>query len=177
MSLADESKLGALYLNAKEAVYLWQILEDMGHPEPKTPIKTNNMTVGGIINNKIQPKRTKAMDMQFRWLCDCKAQGQFIIYSRPGGTNLADYFTKHHRPAQLINVRADFSTKVKELAEAWRIKIDGQTKTSQEEIAMLQECVRQARLRELGTANFSEERKFKFSLSRLSNHQPNSFRS
>ncbi len=63
MSLAAEAELGALYLNAKEAVYLQQILEKMGHPQPKTPMQTDNTTAEGVINKKIQPKCTKAMDM------------------------------------------------------------------------------------------------------------------
>jgi hypothetical protein len=33
MTLAAKAKLGLLYLNAKEAVYLWQILIEMGHPQ------------------------------------------------------------------------------------------------------------------------------------------------
>ncbi len=34
MSSAAEAELGALYLNAKEAVYLRQILTELGHPQP-----------------------------------------------------------------------------------------------------------------------------------------------
>jgi hypothetical protein len=34
MSSAAEAELGALYLNAREAVYLRQILTEMGHPQP-----------------------------------------------------------------------------------------------------------------------------------------------
>ncbi len=37
MSLAAEAKLGALFLNAKEAVYLRQILTKMGHLQPRNP--------------------------------------------------------------------------------------------------------------------------------------------
>jgi hypothetical protein len=59
MSSATEAKLGALFLNAKEAVYLQQILFKMGHPQTRTPIQTDNMTVEGVINNKIQPKCTR----------------------------------------------------------------------------------------------------------------------
>ncbi len=70
MSSAAEAELGALFINAKEAVYLRQILTEMGHPQPKTPIQTDNTTAEGVINNKIQPKRTKAMDMRFHWLRD-----------------------------------------------------------------------------------------------------------
>ncbi len=77
MSLAVEAELGAPYLNAKEAAYLRQILAEMGHPQPQTPIQTNNSTAEGVINHKIQPKQTKAINMRFHWLCDCKTQGQF----------------------------------------------------------------------------------------------------
>jgi hypothetical protein len=70
MSSAAEAELGALYINAKEAVYLQQILMEMGHLQPKMPIQTDNTTAEGVINNKIQPKHTKAMDMRFHWLRD-----------------------------------------------------------------------------------------------------------
>ncbi len=118
MSLAAEAELGALFSNAKEAVYLRQILTKIGHPQPCTPIQTNNTTAEGVINNKIQPKQTKAMDMRFNWLSNQEAQGQFRIYWHPGKSNLVDYFTKHHPPAHHVDVRAEFLTKVKELAEA-----------------------------------------------------------
>ena len=65
MSSAVEAELGALYLNAKDAIYLRQILHEMGHKQPHMPILTNNTTAESVINNKIQPKHTKAMDMRF----------------------------------------------------------------------------------------------------------------
>jgi len=143
MSSAAEAELGALFINAKEAVYLQQILMEMGHPQPKTPIQTDNTTAEGVISNKIQPKHTKAMDMQFHWLRDREAQGQFNIYWRPGSTNLADYFTKHHVPAHHVNVRAEFLTRIKDLTKA------RQTKQANDKIATLQGCVRQASIQEL----------------------------
>jgi hypothetical protein len=79
------------------------------------------------------------MDMQYHWLQDCKTQGQFKIYWQPGKTNLVDYFTKHHPPAHHVNVRAEFLTKVKDLAEARRMKNQEQTKNSASTIATLQE--------------------------------------
>jgi hypothetical protein len=81
MTSAPKAELGAIYLNAKEAVYIRQILTKMGHPQPQTPIQTNNLTAEGVITNKIQPKQTKAMDMRYHWLHDHKAQSQFRIYS------------------------------------------------------------------------------------------------
>ncbi len=68
ISSVAEAELGALYMNAREAVYLQRILAKMGHLQPKTPIQTNNTTAEGVIYSKIQPKRTKSMDMHFEWL-------------------------------------------------------------------------------------------------------------
>ncbi len=68
--------------------------------------------------------------MRFHWLQDLEAQGQFRIYWRPGKTNLADYFTKHHSPAHHVNVRAEFLTRVKDLAEARRQRQDEQSQTT-----------------------------------------------
>jgi hypothetical protein len=47
MSSAAEAELGALFLNAKEGVYLRQILTEMDHPQPRTPLQTDNTTAEG----------------------------------------------------------------------------------------------------------------------------------
>ena len=38
MSSTVESELGALFISAKEAVYIRAILEEMGHHQPPTPV-------------------------------------------------------------------------------------------------------------------------------------------
>jgi hypothetical protein len=96
ISCAAEAELGALYINAQEAVPQRQLLEEMGHKQPPTPIQVDNTTVLGVVKNTIQPKRTKAMDMRFHWLRCRENQKQFRIYWKPGETNYADYVTKHH---------------------------------------------------------------------------------
>jgi hypothetical protein len=120
MSSAAEAEIGALYLNAREAIYLRQILVEMGHPQPPTPIQTDNTSAEGLVNHKIQPKQSKAMDMCFHWLRDCEQREQFCFYWRPGGGNLADYMTKHHAPAHHQKIRAEFLTKVKDIQDAKR---------------------------------------------------------
>ena len=146
MTLAADAKIGTMFINARETVPARKMLKEMGHPQPRIPIQTDNMTAEELINNKIQPKRTKAMDMRFHWLRDREAQGQFKIYWRPGGTNLADYFTKHHPPAHHVNVRAEFLTKIKDLADARAAR---QTTNTSDKITTLQGCVRQASVRKL----------------------------
>jgi hypothetical protein len=74
MSSAAEAKLGTLFINAKTAVSMQRTLKEMGHPQTCTPIKTNNLTAHALVTNKIMPKALKALDMQFHWLCCCKAQ-------------------------------------------------------------------------------------------------------
>ena len=63
-----------------------------------------------VVNGKVQPKRTKAMDMRFYWLRDRECQQQFRIYWKPGKLNYADYWTKHHPGRRHQKVRRDFLT-------------------------------------------------------------------
>ena len=37
----------------------------MGHPQPPTPVQTDNTAALGVVNNTIAPWRMKAMDMCF----------------------------------------------------------------------------------------------------------------
>jgi hypothetical protein len=71
-------------------------LEELGHPQPWTPIQTDNATAHALLTNKILPKALKAMDMRFHWLRCRSAQDQYRFYWRPGTQNLADYWMKHH---------------------------------------------------------------------------------
>jgi hypothetical protein len=110
MSCATKAKLAALYIMALEAVYIRIILEEMGHKQPPTPIQTDNAMTDAVINGKVQPKCTKAMDMRFHWLHDRECQQQFEFFWCPGKTNFADYWTKHHSAAHHVKVRKEFLT-------------------------------------------------------------------
>ena len=110
MSSAAEAEIGAMYINAREAVPARKALEEMGHPQPKTPMQTDNSAAHQVVTNNVQPKRTKAMDMRFHWLRDRAAQKQFRYYWRPGPTNLGDYHTKHHPGSHHQNMRPEFVT-------------------------------------------------------------------
>eukprot|EP00804_Cyclotella_cryptica_P017078 CCRYP_003320-RA/>CCRYP_003320-RA protein AED:0.28 eAED:0.28 QI:0/0/0/1/0/0/4/0/506 len=112
MSSTTEAELAALYIMAREAVYIRIILEEMGHKQPPNPIQTNNDMVDAVINGKVQPKRTKAIGMRFHWLCDCECHNQFKFYCRSGSgiTNNTNYWTKHHSTAHHVNIWAEFLT-------------------------------------------------------------------
>jgi hypothetical protein len=110
MSSAAKAELGALYINAHEAIPMRQQLKEMGHNQPKTPIQTDNSTALGVVNNNIQPRRTKAMDMPFHWLRCRDSRGQFRYYWCPGPDNRAEYWTKHHCTAHHIEKRPEILT-------------------------------------------------------------------
>jgi hypothetical protein len=93
----------------------------MGHTQPPTPIQTDNLTADGIINLRVQPKRTKAMDMRYHWLRDWGInQKQFKFYWRPGTLMRADYWTKHHPPSHHRNMRSEILTPYKVVLDLQR---------------------------------------------------------
>jgi hypothetical protein len=110
MLSAMEAELAGLYIMAREAVYIRIILEEMGHKQPAMPLQTDNAMAEAVTNGKVQPKRTKAMDMRFHWLQDRECQRQFRIYWRPGKLNYADNWTKHHPTKHHQHVRKEFIT-------------------------------------------------------------------
>jgi hypothetical protein len=105
MSSAAEAEIGAVFINAKEGAVLRTTLEELGHPQPPTPLETDNTTATGYSNGTIKQKCTKAMDTRFYWIKDRVKQGQFNVYWGPGYQNLANYFTKYHLPAHQKNAR------------------------------------------------------------------------
>ena len=121
MSSAAKVELGALYINAWEAIFIRHILQELWYPQLWMPIQTDKSTAKGIINSKIQPKRTKAMDTRFHWLRNRERQDQFGFFWQLGAMNLADYWTKHHFSTHHKNLCPEFLTTVSNLMEARHI--------------------------------------------------------
>ena len=102
---AAEAEIAALFLNAQEIVPLRMTCEELGHPQPPTPLRTDNSTANGILNGTVKQKRSKAIDMRFYWLKDRVTQRMFKVYWAPGKVNLADYYTKHHPASHVKRIR------------------------------------------------------------------------
>ena len=105
MASAAEAEVAALFMNAQDMVPLRLCLNELGHTQPASPIKTDNSTATGIINNTIKQKRSKAIDMRFYWVRDRVKQGQFKVYWDSGKQNHGDYTTKHHSGAHHRDMR------------------------------------------------------------------------
>ncbi len=60
---ADEAELCALFVNAKKGKIIHLILEEMGHPQPPTPIHCDNATVIGITNDTMKKQCSQSMEI------------------------------------------------------------------------------------------------------------------
>jgi hypothetical protein len=108
MSSASEAETAALFYNCKAAAPLRVTLKEMGHPQPKTPVTTDNSTAQGLITKTMVPKAAKSYDMRFNYLKCREAQGQFDFIWRRGRDNRADYHSKRHPVKHYIEQRPAF---------------------------------------------------------------------
>ena len=108
LSSAAEAEFGAFFHNTKEATPLHTTLEELGHPQPPTPVLVDNSTAVGLANDTVTQRRSRAIDMRFYWVRDRVNQQQYHVYWAPAHHNLADYFTKHHTPSHYRKMRKYF---------------------------------------------------------------------
>ena len=91
---AAEAELGALFLNEMEARIKRLTLDEIGHPQPPTPIHVHNTTAVGIVNDTIKRQRSRAMNMRYFWLLCQEAQNILAVKYHSGQENLGDMPTK-----------------------------------------------------------------------------------
>jgi len=96
VALAAKAELGALFLNCKEGIFVLLTLEELGHPQPRTPVHCDNATTVGIANNTVKWQQSRLMDIRYFWVGDKEAQDIYKIKWHPGQENRADYQSKHH---------------------------------------------------------------------------------
>jgi hypothetical protein len=65
---AVESEVGACFQNAQSGAPFRVALAELGNIQPATPLRIDNSTAFGILNETIKQKRSKAMDMRYHWL-------------------------------------------------------------------------------------------------------------
>ena len=102
---AAEAETAGIFHNAQVAIPIRRILETLTHPQPATPIKTDNSTANGFVHNNIHQKRSKSWDMRYYWLRERQTKQQFKIFWDSGKNNHADYPTKHHPTTHHLEVR------------------------------------------------------------------------
>ena len=95
---AAEAETAGIFHNAQTGLIIRQALCDLGHPQPPTPLKTDNTTAHSFVHANMRQRKSKAWDMRMHWLRDREAKKQYRIFWEPGKNNHGDYFSKHHPP-------------------------------------------------------------------------------
>ena len=111
---AAEAECGGLFQNSQNDIALRTLLQEMGHPQQPTRIKTDNKTANSFVYASMRVKRSKSWDMRYHRLKEAAIRTILNISWDKGSNNDADNFTKHHPPAhhrlQLsIYILKDFS--------------------------------------------------------------------
>ena len=84
VSSSAEAETGGLYANCLFAIQIRHMLNALGHPQPPTPIKTDNKTAAAFANNTLKQRRSKSWDMRYFWLLDRMSQSQFLFIGIKG---------------------------------------------------------------------------------------------
>eukprot|EP00804_Cyclotella_cryptica_P026022 CCRYP_018184-RA/>CCRYP_018184-RA protein AED:0.09 eAED:0.06 QI:0/0/0/1/0/0/4/0/369 len=92
LSSTAEAELGDLYINSQQAIPLWQLLEEMGHPQPLTPIQIDNSTAHQHYSTQRHESHGHEIPS-----AQMQSQPKTIPNLLASGINqLGDYVTKHH---------------------------------------------------------------------------------
>ena len=95
---AAEAETHGIFHNAQTALPIRFLLQQMGHVQPPTPLKTDNKIAEAFVQQEMRHKKSKSWDMRLWWLKDRVVANHFKIFWDAGENNYADYFTKHFSP-------------------------------------------------------------------------------
>jgi hypothetical protein len=82
-----EAEYAGTFASARIATNERQILADMDHPQPPTPIFCDNEVAIGLATDSINLKMSKSIDMRWHWVRDRIRQGHFRAVFVPGLRN------------------------------------------------------------------------------------------
>ena len=84
-----------MFLNSKEAKTIRLTFEELGHPQPPTPMYCNNETAAGIANNTVKRQPSHSMEIRYFYIGNLVKHEIVNVKWHPGKENLADYASKH----------------------------------------------------------------------------------
>ena len=94
VSSAAEAEIGGVFVNSHFCLPLRAILKALNHPQPPTPVKTDNYIALGYVHNNIKLRCSKSWDICRYLLQDKKMHKIICVFWRSGKDKKDDYFTK-----------------------------------------------------------------------------------
>ena len=74
VSSAAEAEVAGIFHNAGIAIHIRHFLKCLGHPQPPTPLKTDNSKATRFVYNNTHQKRSRSWDMRYYWRRNCHTQ-------------------------------------------------------------------------------------------------------
>jgi hypothetical protein len=108
LASAAECETGGIFFNGQTIIIIRVALETLGHPQPPTPLKTDNSTADSFVHSNIKQRKSKTWDLRWHWLRDREGQLQLKVYWDKGENNDGDYWTKHHAPSHHRHIRSRY---------------------------------------------------------------------
>ena len=106
-----EAETGGLFHKAQTILHLRVLLEAIGHKQPPTLLKTDNITASVFVNKSLRQQKSKSWDIKFHWLRDKELQHLIRVFWDKGINNDADYFTKLHPISHYQSIRDKYILK------------------------------------------------------------------
>lgn len=63
-----EAETTSIFYNGQEIIHILRILTALDHPQPPTPLKTDNSIASDFAKSAMKLTRSKSWDMCFHWL-------------------------------------------------------------------------------------------------------------
>ena len=86
VSSTAKAKCKGIFHNCIVAIRLQNTLHEMGHPQQKTMVATDNTTANSFIHSTMRSKCSKIWDMKCNWLRDRTAKNQFEVKWEKGAS-------------------------------------------------------------------------------------------
>ena len=83
MASSSESEIVSLFINAQTSLPLRVAVTELGHPQPPTPIQTENSMAPSFADSTVKQERSKTIDMRYYWLQDRQSQKQIRVFGQP----------------------------------------------------------------------------------------------
>jgi len=102
---STKAKYMALLDTHQQIAWIQSLFQQLGYNLAPTPICGDNQGLIFIRSNLVQEWRTKHIDIQYHYICECIEDGKVSVYFIPGNENLANMFTKNLGTIDFLHFR------------------------------------------------------------------------
>jgi len=99
----------ALSDTCQQIAWIQSLFQELGYDLAPTPICGDNQ--GSIFIRSVQEQRTKHIDIQYHYICECIEDDKVSVYFIPGMENPADMFTKNLGAIDFLHFRKHLGIK------------------------------------------------------------------